>query len=168
MENPSSEPSNFKILIVWLLVGCAVFLGISWWNHEQIAQRTKPVMLSTGQALEIERSRDGHYHIIALVNGQEVPFMLDTGATSSALPARIGKKIGLVPFDTVTVNTANGATQGAIARAQFEMPNLLRVENLKLTLLNEMDGTGLLGMDVLGKLKLVQEGNKMVLSGAGR
>ncbi len=161
-----SEPSNFKIVIVWLLAGCAIYLGITWWNHEQVAQRQKTVVTSTGQSLEIERSRDGHYHVIALVNGKEIPFMLDTGATSSAIPASRASQLGLKPFTTITVNTANGTTQADVARAQFELPGLLRVDQLKITVLNEMDGPGLLGMDVLGKLRLVQEGNKMVLTSA--
>jgi aspartyl protease family protein len=161
-----SEPSNFKIVIVWLLAGCAIYLGITWWNHEQVVQRQKTVVTSAGQSLEIERSRDGHYHIIALINGKQVPFLLDTGATSSALPASKAAQLGLVPFDKVTVNTANGVTQADVARAQFELPGLVRVDNLKVTLLPEMDGSGLLGMDVLGRLRMVQEGNRMMLSGS--
>jgi aspartyl protease family protein len=160
------EPSNFKIVIVWLLVGCAIYLGITWWNHEQLAQRQKAVLTSTGQSLEIERSRDGHYHVNALVNGKVVPFMLDTGATSSAIPASRATQLGLAAFDTITVSTANGTTQAGVARAQLEMPGLLRVDQLKITLLTDMEGSGLLGMDVLGKLRLVQEGNKMILTGA--
>jgi aspartyl protease family protein len=158
------EPSSFKIVIVWLLVGCAIYLGIIWWNHEQVVQRQKVVVTSSGQSLEIQRSRDGHYYVIALVNGKEIPFMLDTGATSSAIPARKAAQLGLVPHDKITVNTANGVTKADIARARFELLGLLRVDNLKLTLLPEMEGSGLLGMDVLGRLKMIQEGKRMVLS----
>jgi aspartyl protease family protein len=159
-----SEPSNFKIVIVWLLTGCAIYLGITWWNHEQVVQRQKTVVTSTGQSLEIERGRDGHYHVIALINGREIPFMLDTGATSSAIPANLASRLGLKPFTSITVNTANGTTQADVARAHFELPNLLRVDNLKVTLLSDMDGSGLLGMDVLGRLRMVQESNRMILS----
>ncbi len=161
-----SEPSQFKIAIVWLLVGLALFLGITWWNHEQVVRSNKTVMTATGQSLEIERSRDGHYHVIAIVNGKEVAFMLDTGATSTALPANKAEQLNLKSFAKITVNTANGVTDADVARAQLELPGLLRVDQIKVTLLKEMEGEGLLGMDVLGKLRLVQEGNKIVLSSA--
>jgi predicted aspartyl protease len=80
------------------------------------------------------------------------------------IPASRASQLGLKPFTQITVNTANGSTLADVARAQLELPGLLRVDQLKVTILNEMDDPGLLGMDVLGKLRLVQEGNKMVLT----
>ena len=42
--------------------------------------------------------------------------------------------------------------------------NLIRIDGLPISILENLDGNSLLGMDVLGKLKMVQEGKRLTLS----
>jgi aspartyl protease family protein len=157
------EPSSFKIVIVWLLVGLAVYLAIEWYLNRQTAARVTNITTVSGQALQIERARDGHYHLVAQLNGKPVKFMLDTGATTTAIPARVAKVIGIEPQGSTEVSTANGSTTAALARANFAIPGLVQIENLRITVLEDMGRDGLLGMDVLGKLRLVQEADRLTL-----
>jgi aspartyl protease family protein len=152
-----SEPSSFKVVTVWLLVGTCIFLAWSWWEREEKLAQTKSVLTSTGAGLQIERARDGHYHVVAQVNDQAVPFLLDTGATSTAISAKVAEKIKLVADGEVTVSTANGLMQARTARVDLRINNLVAVSNLRVTILPDLGGDGLLGMDVLGKLVITQE-----------
>lgn len=152
-----SEPSSFKVITVWLLVGTCIFLGWSWWEREEKLSQTKSVLTANGAGLQIERARDGHYHVVAQINNQAVPFLLDTGATSTAISAKVADKLNLTADGQVTVSTANGMTQARTARVDLRINNLVSVSNLRVTILPDLGGDGLLGMDVLGKLTMTQE-----------
>ena len=158
-------PSTIKVVIVWLLIGTAVFLGWQWYEREQL----KPSIVSGNglgaESLVIERGRDGHYHLLVQVNGIDTPFMLDTGATQSAVSSDFARKANIVTSSSAIFNTANGAVRGDIGRANIALPNqLMRIDGLPISILENLDGPSLLGMDVLGKLKMVQEGKRLTLS----
>ena len=164
--SPGGEiPSTIKVVIVWLLIGTAVFLGWQWYEREQF----KPTIISSsglsGDSLVIERGRDGHYHLLVQVNGIDTPFMLDTGATQSAVSSDFARKAKITASSSAMFNTANGVVRGDIGRASIALPNnLIRIDGLPISILENLDGNSLLGMDVLGKLKMVQEGKRLTLS----
>jgi aspartyl protease family protein len=77
-------PSGLKMATVWLLAGLAVVLGVQAFMSQQRATRFETV----GDSVQIRRAADGHYHWPAPVNGRAVDFLVDTGATRSALATR--------------------------------------------------------------------------------
>jgi aspartyl protease family protein len=66
--------------------------------------------------IEFRAEDDGHFHLEALVNGERVLFMVDTGASDVVLAPDDARRIG---FDPATLafnqpyNTANGVAFGA-------------------------------------------------------
>jgi aspartyl protease family protein len=165
---PPEPSSKLKITIVWLLVGLAVYLGISWYEASKL--KTVVNVSANGiKSLEIERSRDAHYHVLAKINGEPIEFMLDTGATSTAISAQTARKLGLSLSNPQTVSTANGPATAYQARVKLELPGgLIQIDNLRVGVLDNLGGTALLGMDVLGRLQLLQKDNRLVMSsGAG-
>lgn len=73
--------------------------------------------LTAGQNEAVaERGRDGHFRFDALINGQHVPFMFDTGATVVALRAEDAVRLGIAVSKlrySAKVQTANGPAEYA-------------------------------------------------------
>ena len=145
-------PRGFKVVTVWLLLAAAVFVGIQWWLHR--AEQTR--FQANGAVVEIRRSPDGHYHWPGRINGREVDFLIDTGATGTAIPAALARELKLAPLGEVQSNTAGGVVTGQIVRADIELRGGVSVQRLPVVALPQLGESPLLGMDVLGKLRWQQ------------
>lgn len=147
-------PGTLKIVTVWLLVGAAVFLGWQWFSHEQAKTRFR----IDGGVVEIRRGSDGHYHWPGTLNGRAVDFLVDTGASGVAIPAALGRELGLASEGKTTANTAGGSVMGEIMRADLTLRGGVTAERIRVVALGGLDDNPLLGMEVLGKLRWRQEG----------
>jgi len=145
-------PRSFKLVTIWLLVGAVVFVGIQWWLHR--AQQAR--FQAADDAVEIRRSDDGHYHWPGRINGRSVDFLIDTGATGTAIPAALARELRLESLGEVESNTAGGVVTGHIVRADIELRGGVRVDRLRVVALPQLGDSPLLGMDVLGKLRWQQ------------
>lgn len=145
-------PRTLKITTVWLLIGLGLFLGIQWW--QQRAQQLRFTV--TGEVIEIRRGPDGHYHWPGTIDGRPVDFLVDTGATGTAIPASLARELRLEPIGTVQSSTAGGVVTGEVMRADVELRGGVRAERLRVVALAGLDDRPLLGMDVLGRLRWTQ------------
>jgi aspartyl protease family protein len=144
-------PGWLKHVTVWLLLAVLVFLGVQAWQARQVATQ----IVVDGGTLEIRRGTDGHYHWPGRIGGREVEFLVDTGATGTAIPAALARQLGLKPLGAVRSSTAGGTVNGTVVVADLELRGGLRAERLRLAALPDL-AAPLLGMDVLGKLRLEQ------------
>ena len=102
---------------VWamIFVGGAAAVGL-WQDISRPASQTR--MTDAGQII-VPRSADGHYYLTAQINGADVRFVLDTGATDMVLTQSDARRAGLDP-DQLTylgrANTANGEVRTAFVR----------------------------------------------------
>ena len=145
-------PHTFKLMTVWLIVGLVIFLGFKAWEREREASRFQ----LAGQTIVLTRSADGHFHWPGRVGDIEVDFLVDTGATSTALPQALAERAGLTPLGTVRTQTAGGAATGFAARADITLDGGVRADRLMVAVLPNL-GAPLLGMDVLGRLHFSQK-----------
>ena len=145
-------PRTFKVVTLWLLVGLVVFLGIQWWQHRQ--QQTRFQL--EGDGIEIKRGADGHYHWPGSINGREVDFLVDTGATGTAISAALARELRLESVGQVLSNTAGGTVTGQVVRADVALRGGVAAQRLRVVALPALDDRPLLGMDVLGRLRLQQ------------
>ena len=146
-------PRSFKIVTFWLVLGALVFIGVQW----QVHRRQQSSFHADGNVVEIERSVDGHYHWPGTVNGRAVEFLIDTGASSTAIPAALATDLALSAEGEVQSSTAGGTVTGTLVRADLALRGGVHVERLRIVALRGLgDGGALLGMDVLGKLRLQQ------------
>jgi aspartyl protease family protein len=153
-------PRTLKILTVYGLIFVVLFLGFQWWEVQQ--RKVKISVVGSSTQVSLPRDRSGHYFWQGRVQGQDVEFLVDTGATSSAISLDLAKKLGLHEEGSAMFNTANGVVRGGFARVTLELEGGLRFENKRISIMPEMNAA-LLGMDVLGKLQLQQSGKELVV-----
>jgi aspartyl protease family protein len=146
-------PGWLKHGTVWLLLGLALFLGLQAWQAHQRATR----FVVDGQALEIRRSDDGHYHWPGRIGSREVEFLVDTGATGTAIPAALARELGLAAVGRMQSSTAGGVVQGHYVLGDLQLRGGVRAERLRMVALPNL-AAPLLGMDVLSRLRWQQEG----------
>jgi len=161
----SDFPRGLKYTTLWLLIGLALFLAVQAWQRDQDAARFSV----SGGVVELKRATDGHYHWPGTVNGRPIEFLVDTGATSSAVPAALANALALPTRGSMTSQTAGGVARGSVVVADLELQGGVRVDRMRLSALPAL-GSPLLGMDVLGRLRLEQHAGvlRIDLGGAAR
>ena len=145
-------PPWLKHATVWLLLALAVFLGVQAWQARERATR----FVLDGGTLELRRSPDGHYHWPGRIGGREVEFLVDTGATGTALPAALARELGLPTVGAMRSSTAGGMVSGSVVLGDLELDGGVRAQRLQMAALPNLDKP-LLGMDVLGRLRWQQD-----------
>jgi len=141
-------PRTFKVVTVWLLAGLCVFLAVQWYQH-----RAQQARFSAGDGvIEIRRGTDGHYHWPGRIEGHAVDFLIDTGATGTAIPAALARQLRLEAIGTIQSNTAGGIVTGEIMRADIGLQGGFEARRLPVVALAGLNDRPLLGMDVLGRL----------------
>jgi aspartyl protease family protein len=109
-----------------------------------------------GKVLKVPMSNDGHYWVDAQVNGQSVRFLIDSGASTTALGQQTASTLPLLPdpgSNMVMVQTANGpvSAQRAILAEMDVGP--IRAIQLPVIVSPAFGTVNVLGMNFLGKLK---------------
>ena len=155
--NSDDLPRTFKVVTIWLLVGVLFFVAVQWWQREQAHMRFH----AEGDVIEIQRGPDGHYHWPGSINGHEVEFLVDTGATGTAISASLAHELGLVAIGKVESSTAGGMVTGQVMRADVALTGGVRAERLQVVALPALGDRPLLGMDVLGRLHWQQRDGVM-------
>jgi aspartyl protease family protein len=145
-------PRTVKVVTVWLLLGLLVFLGIQWWQHRQGQTQFQ----LDGGVIEIRRGSDGHYHWPGTINGRAVDFLIDTGATGTAISAALARELGLESIGPVQSSTAGGVVTGQLVRADIALQGGVSAQRLRVVALPGLSDRPLLGMDVLGRLRWQQ------------
>jgi aspartyl protease family protein len=141
-------PRTFKVVTVWALAGLVLFLGVQWWLH-----RAAQARFSAGDdVIEIRRGPDGHYHWPGRINDLEVEFLVDTGATGTAIPTHLARELGLESLGSVSSSTAGGVVSGEVVRADIALQGGVTAQRLRVVALPGLADRPLLGMDVLGRL----------------
>ena len=145
-------PGWLKHATVWLVLAAALFVGVQAWQSQQQATRFS----AQGGLLEIRRAPDGHYHWPGRINGRGVEFLVDTGATGTAIPASLARELGLRKVGRVRSSTAGGVVDGDLVVGDLELQGGVNAERLRMAALPALHAP-LLGMDVLGRLHLQQQ-----------
>ncbi|WP_169731717.1 retropepsin-like aspartic protease family protein [Sphingomonas jaspsi] len=137
----------------------------SYVNDPDVAP-SQAVDTMVGQKVVIPRDRDGQFHLDASVNGQALPFLVDTGADLVALTVDDARRIGIVVEPQSFQHVGTGA--GGAVRGQPIMIDHLTVAGHEISQVQGVviDGltTNLLGQSVLRQMGSLQlSGDTMTL-----
>ena len=121
-----------------------------------------------GRSVTIARDQRGHFSAQGRIDGRNLDFMVDTGASVVALNERSARQLGIHPAANdykLKVTTANGIIHAAPARLRRVDIGGLIVENVEALILpDEALSENLLGLSYLSKLKRFEmAGGRMVL-----
>jgi aspartyl protease family protein len=160
---------TLKMVLAWLAIFGVAFLIFAFRdNFSSLGQRIRAEATGSaiveGETVRVPVAEDGHFYVDAKLNGQEVRFMVDSGASVTTVSRSAAQSAGMeIGTRRAIVNTANGPTSvmqshadrlevGPIERTDFPVDVI------------EQDGLNLLGMNFLRSLQSWRvEGNYLVL-----
>jgi aspartyl protease family protein len=108
-----------------------------------------------GATAQVLKAADGHYWAEASVNGHEVRFLVDTGATAVSLTTNDAQRLGI---DTAGLNydakviTASGPARAARVKLDTVSVAGAQVRDVDALVIESGLQTSLLGMTYLGRL----------------
>lgn len=127
---------------------------------------SRPMINDIGEVV-LRASQNGHFHADALIGDAKVRFLVDTGATTTALSPDDAERIG---FDLANlnynqaVNTANGRTMVALVRLDEIELGGYRARDVAATVHRDGLNQSLLGMNFLDRLSGFERlGDRLVL-----
>lgn len=154
-----------RTALAWGMIFLGVMAGYGLWHD--IRHDVMPRQMVSEAGVVVPRAPDGHYYLTVAVNGQDVLFMADTGATNVVLSQGDAMALGLDPQSLAfrgEAMTANGPVRTArvvlpeVAVGPFQDQRVTAWVNE-----GEMD-ISLLGMDYLGRFRIAIENGEMILS----
>ena len=111
-EFAGRRSSALRQMGMWALIFGIGIAAAIWWEGRQNARQT----VFDGRRIEVPMHRDGHFYLTAELNGADVPFMVDTGASDIALARPDAQRIGIDVQNLAYLgraNTANGVVNTA-------------------------------------------------------
>ena len=160
---------TMKMALAWVAIFGVGFILFSFRSEfSGFGQRLKAEAMGSpiqdGEQVRIPIADDGHFWVAAKLNGRDVRFMVDSGASVTTVSRDTAMAAGIpIGNEHVIVNTANGparATKGYADRIQIGS-----IEKTDFPVdIKENDDTNLLGMNFLSTLQSWRvEGTYLVL-----
>ncbi|MFM9978925.1 MAG: TIGR02281 family clan AA aspartic protease [Sphingomonadaceae bacterium] len=161
-----------RMALIWVAVFSGVFVlflfrgevGVVW--DRAVAELGGTSAKAVGNTYRIPKSDDGHFWVRARVNGTPVRFMVDTGASVTAL-SDVSARAANVETSSgfgVIVETANGTVENRRARIERLEVGPIVIENAPALISETLGETNLLGMSFLSALRGWRvEGDTLVL-----
>lgn len=154
MSGRNGFGKTMQMAMIWGFIFLGVVAAYGLWNDVQRQTAGGQILqLGNGQ-ISVPRQQDGHYYLTLALNGQNVRFVVDTGATDMVLSLEDARRAGIDP-DTLnfigTANTANGQVRTAPIRLDtVRLGDITDTGVFASVNGGEMDGS-LLGMGYLEK-----------------
>jgi aspartyl protease family protein len=157
---------SLRDLAVWMLIFAMVVIAYGFRDTLR-GQLFPAAMVQVGDALELRRGSDGHFHADLLVNGRPVRFIVDTGASDVVLSRSDAVAVGIDPDGlsyTGRAQTANGTVATAPARLGTIRLGDFVDEGVRASVSAGELGVSLLGMAYLDRFARIEiEGDRMRL-----
>lgn len=167
--NPDSGTGTIgknMMLIAWIIA-----LGLATWMFGSIEEKQHnpnqaPSSVSKSKTItvELQRNKYGHYVTSGVIDGKNVVFMLDTGATNVVIPGALEKYLQLKRGYPFEVHTANGTARAYSTEIEYLQIGDIVLRDVKASISPSMKGEEiLLGMAALKQLEFRQKGDKLTL-----
>lgn len=137
--------NTFIVGIIWLALAALIVYLV-----DNIQNPNKINRLGENSTVVLKRGLDGHYRAEALINGEKVNVLVDTGATGVAISQSIADRLNLKSIDAIRTNTANGDSIGYMVRLKSLQLGGVNANNVSAMIAPGLDGDVLLGMSFLG------------------
>lgn len=135
----------------------------SWSASTEPRQTDNEPGKSVNGVLIIKQSGNGHYFLDGTINGKALTFVVDTGASSVALPREVAMSAQIYCRDKILVQTANGSASACTAIIPQLKFGPFLIKNAPATISPNL-GQPLLGMSVLQQFRIEQDQGEMRIS----
>lgn len=165
-QAPGKGVGRIFMIVAW----CAgLYLATQFFGRWEQKQENPNAQVTSQQGdgyieVTLRGNVQGHFVASGRINNVPVQFLLDTGATDVAVPLDLARQLALPKGVPVTLNTANGRTQGY--RTQIDRLQLgdIVLRNVRAVAAPGLEGEQvLLGMSALNKLEFTQRDGTMLL-----
>ena len=163
---PGKRLGKGMLIAAWL----GVMAMLTWYFSSVEEDRRNPNRELSGKSgagfteVTLRRNAQGHYLAPGEINGEPVTFLLDTGATTVAIPYHLKTRLNLDKGTAVPVRTANGiSTSYTTTIAQLRLGGIV-ASNVRGGLATGLEGNEiLLGMSFLSGVELIQRGDSLTI-----
>jgi aspartyl protease family protein len=149
----------------WAMIFIGVTAGYGIWQDMQ--GRIMPMQDVTPGTVELPRAGDGHYYATLTINGTEVEFLADTGASELVLSAEDAERLGIDRTSLRYLGEAQTAN-GIVRTARVVLPVVefgpFRDTDVAAYVTDGDMGGSLLGMAYLGRFRIEIAERRMILS----
>lgn len=162
-----------RMVAGWLLIFAAVLVGYSYRVElNAVVQRVAGDLLgergqTVGDTLRVPMAPDGHFWVRARINGHEQRFLIDSGATTTALSTDAAEAAKLeIERDgfPVVINTANGAVEAQRTRIRRLTMGPIMAKDMAAVVSPAFGDMNVLGMNFLSSLESWRvEGRTLIL-----
>lgn len=139
--------NTIAMAVLWLTLA-----GLIFYLVDNIQNPNKINRLGKDSTVILKRGIDGHYRAEALINGEKLNVLVDTGATGVAISQQIADKLQLKSINAIRTNTANGDSVGYMVRLDSVKVGGVEAKNVSAMIAPGLDGDVLLGMSFLGRM----------------
>tara|TARA_R110000824_G_scaffold173063_6_gene351074 strand:- start:191 stop:811 length:621 start_codon:yes stop_codon:yes gene_type:complete len=166
-------------ILAWGAIFALFIVGFSYqreilavWGRVSGEMTGANEQMVVGDTLRIRQSADGHFWVEAKVNTLPVRFLIDSGATTTAMTLRTAEQAAIniseSPFPVVLV-TANGSVEAQRGTIQSLQVGPMVAKDLPVVVAEEFGDSNVIGMNFLSKLGSWRvEGPEMVLEPPAR
>jgi aspartyl protease family protein len=165
---------TLKMALAWIAIFAGLFVLFSfrpeikaiWQRVTADFSGTANQSIASGKII-LTKDDSGHFELLANVNGKDIPFLVDTGATNINLSSESATEVGVNVDRTsfpVFLDTANGTANAFRAQIDSLKIGTVELKDQNILVSDTLGDDNLLGMDFLNQFRSWRvEGNKMIL-----
>lgn len=166
-ENTIYKCKNQQGVLIYQKTACKLDAEtVTSWEQKEKPKVVAEAGVEKGaepEVLKLKQNANGHYTTEGSVDGKSVSFVVDTGATTVALPEATAHSALIYCDKQVDMATANGIAEGCRINIKELVFGPFFVKDVSAVVIPNLN-TPLLGMNVLQSFKVNQEKGEMHIS----
>ncbi|HWT13254.1 MAG TPA: TIGR02281 family clan AA aspartic protease [Allosphingosinicella sp.] len=151
---------GLKMFVGWVLIFGAAFVVFTLKDEfralgNRVLLETRGGVVEEAKAgeIRIRQAPDGHFWVTAQVNGEDVRFLVDSGATTTSLSRATARNVGIEPGGgRAIVQTANGIVTVERGRAATVKVGSIERRDVAVHISDAFGDMNVIGMNFLSTL----------------
>jgi aspartyl protease family protein len=147
------------VTLAWIAIFAAGFVLFTFrddmgYVFQRLRAEATGVPVQQGREIRIPMAIDGHFWVDGRINGKDVKFLIDSGATMTTIGRETAKRVGVPvsPTRDQIVRTGNGFIRVATGRADELTVGSIQRDDVAMHIADE-DDLNVLGMNFLSSLQ---------------
>ncbi|HEU0233770.1 MAG TPA: retroviral-like aspartic protease family protein [Gallionella sp.] len=134
-------------------------------NAQVLSAKSDQPQQQQGEKLTLYLDANHSFRVPGTIKKYPVTFVVDTGASNTIISERVATAAGIRTCTTMGYSsTANGLVPNCVVTVPDMSFGMFHFNNLIVTIMPKLSVDALLGMDVLRRMKIEQQGDVMFIS----